>query len=251
MVDSPIEHGMGSRWAAGRVLGSVGIVSDVPDDGVYGPLPPWLRRTRTSLDSRPALYPVGMPDEALLETTVDRKVIHTGRYLTFHVDTIADAQGRRHTRELVDHPGAVAVLALDDGELLMVRQYRTPIGRILLEIPAGTLDRLPDGSLEDPADAAPRELAEETGHAAATWRRLGRFYTAPGFASEEMHLFLATGLAPVPGYTGPDEDERLELCRVPWADAVELAEAGDVEDAKSILGLFWLDRLIRRGDVVP
>jgi ADP-ribose pyrophosphatase len=185
-----------------------------------------------------------MDDAALLETRVDRRVIHTGRYLTFHIDTIQDAHGRRHTRESVDHPGAVAILALDGQDLLMVRQYRTPVGRVLLEIPAGTLDRALDGTIEDPMSAAPRELGEETGYAAATWRKLGAFFTAPGFASEEMHLYLATDLTPIPGYAGPEEDERLELRRVPWRDAVALADAGDIADAKTALGVFWLARVM-------
>lgn len=192
-----------------------------------------------------------MQDERLLETTIDRQVIYTGRYLTFHVDTIQDARGLRHSRELVDHPGAVAVLALDGGELLMVRQYRTPVGRVLMEVPAGTLDRAADGSLEDPALAAPRELGEETGYTAASWRRLGSFYTAPGFASEQMHLFLATDLSPIPGYQGPETDERIDLRRLPWEDAVRATESGEVEDAKSIVALLWLDRLVRRGEVTP
>lgn len=192
-----------------------------------------------------------MDDERLLETTVDRRDIYTGRYLTFHVDTIRDARGLRHTRDLVEHPGAVAILALDAGDVLMVRQYRTPVGRVLLEVPAGTLDRAPDGTIEDPALAAPRELGEETGYRAATWRLLGSFFTAPGFASEHMHLYLATDLAPIPGYTGPDTDERIDMRRIPWATAVGSAEAGELEDAKSILALFWLDRLIRKGDITP
>ena len=190
-----------------------------------------------------------MQDERLLETTVARRDIYTGRYLTFHVDTIEDARGLRHTRELVDHPGAVAVLAIDQGELLMVRQYRTPIGRVLLEIPAGTLDRALDGSLEDPAVAARRELGEETGYRAATWKPLGSFFTAPGFATEQMHLYLATDLTPIPDYTGPETDERIDLRRMPWEEAVRAAEAGEVPDAKSMLALFWLDRLVRRGEV--
>ena len=190
-----------------------------------------------------------MQDERLLETTVERRDIYTGHYLTFHVDTIVDARGLRHSRELVDHPGAVAILALDRGQLLMVRQYRTPVGRVLLEIPAGTLDRMADGSIEDPVLAAPRELGEETGFAAATWRRLGRFYTAPGFADELMHLFLATDLTAIPGYTGPDTDERIEVQRVALADVVAMAASGRIEDAKTMLSVFWLDRLVSRGEV--
>jgi ADP-ribose pyrophosphatase len=190
-----------------------------------------------------------MGDGRLLEKTNDQRVDLEGGYLTVRVDTIEDAEGRRHQRELVIHPGAVAILAVDHGDVLMVRQYRTPVGRILLEIPAGTLDRQPDGSIEDPELAAPRELGEEPGFSAASWRKIGRFFTAPGFASEDMHLYLATDLTPVPGYAGPETDERLDLRRVPWRDAVKLAEDGTIADAKSICGLFWLDRLVTRGEI--
>src|SRR3954452_25090223 len=92
-----------------------------------------------------------MDDPRLLETTIGSRVIHTGRYLTERVDTIQDADGGVHTRDIVEHPGAVAILALDQGRVLMVHQYRTPAGLVLLEIPAGTLERDAAGSTEDPA----------------------------------------------------------------------------------------------------
>ena len=192
-----------------------------------------------------------MNDDRLRETTIDRRVIHEGRYMTFRVDTVEDADGHRHTRDLVMHPGAVTILAVDGGDVLMVRQFRVPAGRVLLELPAGTLDRNADGSIEDPEVAAPRELGEETGFRAATWRLLGRFYSAPGFSSELVFLYLATDLSPIADYKGPEADERLDVLRIPWRHAVARAEAGEIEDAKSICGLFWLDRLVARGDVAP
>jgi ADP-ribose pyrophosphatase len=191
-----------------------------------------------------------MDDPRLLETTIASRVILTGRYLTVRVDTIRDADGGEHTREIVDHPGAVAILAIHRGSVLMVHQYRTPTGRVLLEIPAGTLEREPKGTIEDPMLAAPRELGEETGHAAATWRHLGSFYTAPGFSNEYMHLYLATDLSPIEGYTGPDVDERLSLERVPWREAVGRALRGEVVDAKSLLALLWLERMVTGGELV-
>ncbi len=190
-----------------------------------------------------------MDDRDLAETTLDRRVIHRGRYLTFRIDTVADPEGHRHTREMVAHPGAVVVVALDGDEILLVRQFRTAVGAALLELPAGTLDRGTDGATEDPALAAARELAEETGHRASTWRLLGAFWSAPGFTDERMHLYLATGLAPIDGYAGPEPDERLRLERMPWREAVALAESGRIEDAKSLVGLFWLARLAERGEV--
>ena len=97
---------------------------------------------------------------------------------------------------------------------------------------------------KDPDLAAPRELEEETGYRAGTWRKLAEFWTVPGFATELMHLYLATDLRPAHGdRLGPDEDERLQLVRMPWPDAVTAAERGEICDAKSIVGLFWLARL--------
>ena len=165
--------------------------------------------------------------------------------MTFHVDTIERADGSRGTRDLVAHPGAVAILALDgDDRILLVRQYRVAVGEALLEIPAGTLDVGPDGTVEDPDVAARRELEEETGARAGTWRKIATFYTAPGFASELMHLYLATDLRPADGERlGPDEDEHLLLEKMPWRDAVAAAERGELRDAKTILALLWLARL--------
>jgi ADP-ribose pyrophosphatase len=190
-----------------------------------------------------------MSDEHLKETTIERRVVHEGRFMNFRVDTIEDPRGKRHTREIVEHPGAVCVIPVHGDDVLLVRQWRTPVERALLELPAGTLDRMPDGSVEDPDDAAPRELAEETGFRADRWRKLGRFWTAPGFTEELMHLYLATALTPLDDYLGPDEDEYLDLVRRPWREAVAAAERGEVEDAKTLVGLLWLGRLAAVGEL--
>jgi len=191
--------------------------------------------------------------DPLEERVVESAVVHRGRYMEFRVDTIERADGTRGTRDVVGHPGAVAVLAVDDdGRLLMVRQWRVPAGRALLEIPAGTLD-VHDGVTEDPDLCARRELEEETGHRARDWRKLAAFWTAPGFATELMHLYLATGLHGVGGdddRLAPDEDERLELDHVPLDEAIAMVEDGRIADAKTILGVLWLDRL-RRGEAGP
>ena len=191
-----------------------------------------------------------MDDEQLVETTISSRPIHTGRYLSVRVDTVRDADGREHTRDIIEHPGAVAIVALDEGQVLMVHQYRSPARRVLVEIPAGTLERGPDGTREDPALAAARELGEETGCGAATWRHLGAFYTAPGFAEEYMHLYLATDVTPIAGHE-PDEDERLRVERIPWREAIRWTTDGTLEDAKSLVGLMWLERLIATGEVDP
>ena len=147
---------------------------------------------------------------------------------------------------MAGHPGAVAIVALDpEDRVLLVRQFRSPAGRTLLEIPAGTLDvDETTGAIEDPDLAARRELEEETGVRAASWRHVGSFWTAPGFATELMHLYLAAELTPAHAdRLGPDDDERLQLVRMPWRDAVAAAERGEIADAKSLVGLFWLARL--------
>ena len=188
----------------------------------------------------------GQAIDDLTETVVASRVIHEGRYLTFRVDTIERTDGSRAERDVVGHPGAVAILAVDpDGDVLLVRQFRVPAGRVLLEIPAGTLDiDEATGAVEDHALAARRELEEETGYRAGTWRQLASFWTAPGFATELMHLWLATDLRPADGQRlGPDEDEHLRLERLPLRDAVAAIERGEIADAKSIVGLLWLDRL--------
>jgi ADP-ribose pyrophosphatase len=186
----------------------------------------------------------------LREVTVDTRVLHRGRTMTFRIDTIERADGSRHGREIVGHPGAVAVVALDaDDRLLLVRQYRTAAGAALLEIPAGTLDVDPvSGAIEDPDLAAPRELEEETGVRASAWRKLGSFWTAPGFATELMHLYLALDLRPAHGdRLGPDEDEELQVVRVPFGEALAAVDAGRIVDAKSIVGILRVARLQGRG----
>jgi ADP-ribose pyrophosphatase len=187
-------------------------------------------------------------DDRLRETVVGSRTVHRGHYLEVRVDEIVTPDGRRSRRDVVGHPGAVAIVALDpDDRVLLVRQFRLAAGRTLLEIPAGTLDRAADGTLEDPDLASRRELEEETGFRAASWQHLGAFWTAPGFATELMHLYLARDLAPAHGdRLGPDEDERLELERIPWRDAVAMAEDGRIADAKSILGLLRLARILER-----
>ena len=140
-------------------------------------------------------------------------------------------------REVVEHPGSVAVVAIDsDGFVTLVRQFREPAARPLLELPAGPLD---EG--EDALECAQRELAEETGLTGGSWRQLAAFYTAPGFCRERMHLFLAERLER--GEPSPSGDEEIELVRIPLADA--RARIGEIEDAKTLAGLL----LVAMGEV--
>jgi nudix-type nucleoside diphosphatase (YffH/AdpP family) len=174
-------------------------------------------------------------------------VLHRGKFIEFRVDTVERTDGSRATRDFAGHPGAVAIVALDaEGRVALVRQWRLAADDALLEIPAGGLDLAGDGSKEEPERAARRELEEETGMRAGSWRKLGEFYSAPGFTDELMHLYIATDLtaASADRRLGPDEDERLILEWRPWQDAVKAAEQGEIRDAKSIVGLFWLARVI-------
>jgi ADP-ribose pyrophosphatase len=161
----------------------------------------------------------------------------SGHVIRIRVDEVERADGRRTTRDVVEHPGAVAIVAWDGARLAMVRQWRHATGQSLLEIPAGTLE--PD---EPPEATARRELAEEAGLAAATWEPGPRFYTAPGFCDELMHLFLATGLGPAADEHGHDEDEELSLEWLELADALAAVDDGRIMDAKTIAGVGWLAR---------
>jgi ADP-ribose pyrophosphatase len=134
-----------------------------------------------------------------------------------------------HDREIVEHPGAVAIVAVDrEGAVMLVRQLREPARKELLELPAGTLE---DG--EEPLATAKRELAEETGLTGGRWRELASFYTTPGFCREHMHLFLAEDLEP--GEPQQEADESIELVRVPRGELEP--RIGQIEDAKTLAGL--------------
>jgi ADP-ribose pyrophosphatase len=134
-----------------------------------------------------------------------------------------------HEREIVEHPGAVAIVAVDtDGMVALVRQLREAARKELLELPAGTLE---EG--EQPLDSARRELEEETGLTGGAWRELAAFYTTPGFCRERMHLFAAEGVESGPA--SPEEDEQLELIR--WRVQDVAARLGEIEDAKTLAGL--------------
>jgi len=160
------------------------------------------------------------------------ETVWEGRIATARVDRIRYDDGEEADREVIAHPGAVAVVAHDGDSLYLVRQPREAVGeQALLELPAGKLDE--DG--EEPVDTAKRELAEEIGKGARNWEHLTTFYTSPGFAEEECHLYLATDLYDESAET--EENERIEIVAVP------LAELDDViascHDAKSLVGLLW------------
>jgi ADP-ribose pyrophosphatase len=182
-------------------------------------------------------------DRDLEERIVSREPIYTGRYMVVEKDAIERPDGSRAGRDLVVHPGAVVIAPLDPQDrLLLVIQYRAAAGGALLELPAGSLD-IHDGVLEDPQAAAYRELEEETGFRAGRMERLGGYYSAPGFLTEYLSLFLATELVPAEvDRLAPDEDERIRLVRLAWRDAVTAVEAGVIEDSKSVAGILLVAR---------
>jgi ADP-ribose pyrophosphatase len=163
--------------------------------------------------------------------------------MLFEADRVARADGSESSRDIVVHPGAVVIAPVDDqGQLLLVTQYRMAAGGAMLELPAGTLDTH-DGEIEDPLLAAHRELEEETGYRAGSMERIGGFWSAPGFSTEYLTLYLATELRPAEGERlVPDEDEDLRLSRLPLRDAVAAVEYGVIEDAKSIAGILLVAR---------
>ena len=174
-----------------------------------------------------------------------REVVSEGRVVDVYRDVVRierDGRVRESTFDVVHHPGAVAIVALHaDGTVALLDQFRYAVGKRLREIPAGTLE---EG--ESFEACAVRELAEETGCRAERWTELATFYTTPGFCDEAMRMFLAEDLGDAEGV--PDEDEHLELVRIPLAEAVAAAERGEIADAKTIAGLLLTRaRLVREG----
>ena len=154
------------------------------------------------------------------EETLRRINRYQGIIVDVRVDQVRLADGKVTFREVVQHPGGVCVLPVDDkGVAYCVRQYRYPAGEHLLEVPAGKLE-----PGEDPRECAIRELGEETGFTAGEMISLGSFYTSPGFSTEKLHLFLATGLKN--GQAHPDEGEFLDLVRIPLGALADMASRG-------------------------
>jgi ADP-ribose pyrophosphatase len=159
-----------------------------------------------------------------------------GRVFTIRRDHLKTPDGRETTLDIIEHGGSVLIVPIDQaGNVLFVRQYRHAAGKDLLELPAGTLDQG-----EKPEACAARELREETGFAAGRLEKVGQFYLAPGYSTEFMHIYVARDLRPDP--LEADADEFLSLETIPLAKAMEMAERGEVPDAKSLAGLFLARR---------
>lgn len=174
----------------------------------------------------------------LKEETINSELVFDGRLVKLRVDTVRLPDGRKATREIVVHRGAVAMVPLlNHDKVVMVRQYRQAAGEVLLEIPAGTSE-----PGEEPHECADRELQEETGYKAGKITEMFSSYLAPGYSSEMLHTFLAEDLTKVESRS--DEDEFLEVVEIPLDDAVDLIRTGGIKDAKTICGLLMAQRIV-------
>lgn len=168
----------------------------------------------------------------LEEKPLGSRRIFEGKVINLRVDTVLSPAGNECTREVIEHPGGVAVVALTEkNEVVAVRQYRRPADAVLLEIPAG---KLAPG--EEPLICGTRELKEETGFTADSFEYLGFHYPTPGFCDEKIHIFLATELRA--GEIAPDEDEFLQVLKYPIGEFVRMIESGEIIDGKTIIGIF-------------
>ncbi len=175
----------------------------------------------------------------MIEETISTRRIFEGRAVNLRVDTVRTIDGRRSTREVVEHTPCIAVIAVDaQGNVLLVRQYRQAIGKEILEIPAGGID---EG--EDPPAAVIREMQEETGFRPRKVTRLCGFYSSPGFCDEYLHLFLAEDL--VPGRLHAEDTPGIEVVTVPVGEIPSLIASGKVEDSKSIAGLLYFQQYLK------
>jgi len=186
--------------------------------------------------------PVG--DVHLREERLSGQDIYSGIFLDMKRDQVSLPDGNQAVREYLTHPGAVAIVAvLDDGRVLMERQYRYPIAKACLEIPAGKLDPKEDHLL-----CAQRELAEETGYTAKKWSFIRRIHPVISYSTEFIDIYLAEGL--LSGKSHLDEEEFLDVFAAPLEQLLEWVEQGEITDVKTTIATYWLDRY-RQGLVSP
>ncbi|MBL7125765.1 MAG: NUDIX hydrolase [Dehalococcoidales bacterium] len=166
-----------------------------------------------------------------MEETLSSQLIYDGRAVKLRVDSVRLDNGRQTTREIVEHSDCIAVVVIDKNDnVLLVKQFRKPVEKELLEIPAGGID-----TGEDPEEAVSRELREEIGYMPRKVQRLGGFYSAPGYCSEYLYLYLATDL--VPSQLIAEDTEEINVVRIPLREIADLITTGRICDAKSIAGL--------------
>lgn len=176
----------------------------------------------------------------MTEKIIHSEYLYRGHVVNLRLDQVELPNKQTAAREVVEHHGAVVIVALDGrGRVLLVRQYRHGAGRELLELPAGSVE---EG--EDPALCAARELKEETGFHALEWKNLGYFYSSPGFLTEKMYLFLARKLTR--GAATPEADEFINIETVPLGQAIKLIDQGKLLDAKTIAGLLRVSKMLQK-----
>lgn len=165
------------------------------------------------------------------EKTLKSKKIYEGKMIDLRVDTVELPGAKHATREIVEHPGAVAIIPItEEGKIIMIKQFRKPVNEVLLELPAGKLDKN-----EDPLLCAARELKEETGYEAENIKFLFEFYTSPGFSNEIMYLYVATHLTA--GEAVPDEGEYIEMESHTLEKLLYMVHKGEIKDSKTIIGI--------------
>lgn len=170
---------------------------------------------------------------------IDKQVVYDGKKVRLEIHHLETDDGRRLKKEVVVHPGAVVVLPLlADETVVLIRNRRHAVGRVLLELPAGTLEKG-----EDPINAAGRELAEETGYVAGRLRPIGAFFSSPGILSERIYAYVAEDLEE--RQAAPEEDEEIELQPTPLADVIAKIGTGELQDAKSIATVLMYERFRR------
>lgn len=174
----------------------------------------------------------------LKETFVSRQEIFHGRIVDLRVDTVRLPNGHLTTREVIDHPGGVAVVAIDENDnVLTVKQYRYAFQTVLEELPAGKLERG-----EDPLVCAVRELGEETGFTAGRIVPLGAYHSSPGFSSERLYIYLALDLSR--GEAHPDEGEFLDLVKLPFSELLAMVKRGEISDGKTAIAALQAEHIL-------
>ena len=182
-------------------------------------------------------------DEHLAEKKISGEGVYDGIFLKMKRDTVSLPDGQYAVREYLEHPGAVAILAvLDDGRILLERQYRYPIAQAVIEIPAGKLN-----AGEDPLLCAQRELQEETGYTAKHWSKIRRIHPVISYSTEFIDIYLAEGLSPGPARL--DEEEFLDVFASPLEELLNWVETGKITDVKTIISTYWLERRRSRSSV--
>lgn len=168
------------------------------------------------------------------EITISTRRLFEGRAVNLRIDTVRTVDGRESTREIVEHSDCIAVIPVDtEGNILLVKQYRKAVGKELLELPAGGID-----PGEDPETAVQRELREEIGYMPKKVEKLGGFYSAPGYSTEYLYVFLASDL--IPSRLRAEDTEGISVVRMPLEEVISLIDSGELCDSKSIAGMFLL-----------